>query len=80
MIAISAVIGMGFYMRTGSIYHLGGSAAVIYSFAFLGLVTSLVTYNLAKMLSAWPIAGALIIFVEKFVDEEVGMTVGITYW
>ncbi|KAI0136670.1 amino acid permease-domain-containing protein [Xylariales sp. AK1849] len=80
MIAISACIGMGVYVRTGVIYHMGGSGAVIYSFAFLGCVAFLIMLNLATMLSVWPIAGALIVFVEKFVDEEIGMTVGVLYW
>jgi amino acid transporter len=80
MIAIGAVIGLGFYVRTGAVYNLGGSAAVIYSFGVLGLVTSLVMHNLAKMLRAWPVPGALIVFVQKFVDEEIGLTIGILYW
>ncbi|KAH8671490.1 amino acid permease-domain-containing protein [Xylariales sp. PMI_506] len=80
MISISAAIGMGLYIRTGEMFALGGSGAVIYAFAFLGFVTSLVMHNVATMLSAWPIAGALIVFVQKFIDHEIGVAVGVLYW
>lgn len=32
------------------------------------------------MLCIWPIPGALHLFVEKFVDAEVGQAVGAAYW
>lgn len=80
MIAISTVIGVGYYIRTGIILRIGGPAAVVYSYVFLGVLTLMVTRNLAVMLRIWPVAGALTVFVENFVDKEVGTAVAIMYW
>jgi amino acid permease len=80
MIAIGAVLGMGFYYRTGDILQLGGTAAVVYSFGFLSVLGLMVMQDLARLLQIWPVAGALIIYVKKFVDEEIGTAVGILYW
>jgi amino acid transporter len=35
---------------------------------------------IGEMLLIWPIPGALIVFVKTFIDEELGIAVGITYW
>lgn len=80
MIAISTVIGIGYYIKTGIILRVGGPAAVVYSYVFLGVLTLMVTRNLAVMLRIWPVAGALTVFVESFVDKEVGNAVAIMYW
>lgn len=71
---------MGFYLGTGRIFRFGGEAAVIYAYCFLGGLTLIVMRGLQVMLQIWPIGGALIIFVEKFVDEEVAKSVAVLYW
>jgi amino acid transporter len=80
MIAISAVIGAGYYIETGVILRLGGPAAVVYSFAIVGALAFMVLHGLAHMLRVWPVAGALISFVRAFVDEEIAIVVGLFYW
>lgn len=80
MISIGAVIGMGYYVRTGTIHRIGGSSAVIYAYSFLGLLSFMVMHTLATMLRVWPVRNALMSYVEAFVDKEVGMMVGILYW
>ncbi|KAL6407547.1 putative amino acid transporter [Ilyonectria robusta] len=80
MIGICTVIGMGLYVRTGIILNTGGPGAVIYSFAFLGFLTYMVMHCLTTMLRVWPIAGAIVIFIEKFVDKEVAQVVALLYW
>ncbi|KAH6974968.1 amino acid permease-domain-containing protein [Ilyonectria sp. MPI-CAGE-AT-0026] len=80
MIGICTVIGMGLYVRTGIILNTGGPGAVIYSFAFLGFLTWMVMHCLTTMLRVWPIAGAIVIFIEKFVDKEVAQVVALLYW
>ncbi|ETS78431.1 hypothetical protein PFICI_10493 [Pestalotiopsis fici W106-1] len=79
-IAISATIGMGFYVRVGIIEGLGGQAAVVYAYGFLGALCLLIMTCLTILLRIWPIAGALIVFVERFVDKEIGQSVGVLYW
>lgn len=80
MIAISTVIGIGYYIKTGVILRIGGPAAVVYSYVFLGILTLMVTRNLAVMLRIWPVAGALTVFVESFVDRDVAKAVALMYW
>ncbi|KAI9737190.1 MAG: hypothetical protein M1834_000783 [Cirrosporium novae-zelandiae] len=79
IITISSCIGMGFYVKTGTIFRIGGAGAVIYGFAFVGLLSLGVMHNLARMLGIWPVPGALIMYVKTFVDEDLGNIVGIFY-
>jgi amino acid transporter len=32
------------------------------------------------MIELWPIANAMVEFVKRFVDEDLGTVVGIAYW
>ncbi|ESU15682.1 hypothetical protein FGSG_09152 [Fusarium graminearum PH-1] len=80
MIAINGTLGTGLYVRSGQILELGGPVAVIMSFIFLGILTWAVMQCIAEMLCLWPIPGAIPVFVRKFVDKELGDTVGVAYW
>ena len=71
---------MGFYVRTGIVEAIGGSGTVLCAYVFLGLLAIAIMQDLARMLRIWPIRGALMAFVEAFVDEEVGIVVGWLYW
>lgn len=71
---------MGYYVRTGELLHIGGQAAVVYTYAFLGILSLMVMRGLTTMLRIWPIGGALIVFVEEFVDKDVANSVAILYW
>jgi amino acid permease len=35
---------------------------------------------IGEMLTLWPISGALVEYVGAFVDEDLGIAVGIAYW
>jgi yeast amino acid transporter len=80
MITVSGVLGIGLYVKTGIVLSVGGPAAVLISSALLGLLSWLVMQCLGEMLCIWPISGALTEFVGTFVDTELGITVGVTYW
>ncbi|BAE55336.1 unnamed protein product [Aspergillus oryzae RIB40] len=80
MITISGVLGVGLYLRSGSILRIGGPAAVLISFSAMGLLAWLVMQCIGEFLAIWPVAGALVEFVGTFVDEDLGTTVGIAYW
>lgn len=71
---------MDFYIATGAMLSLGGPAAPIFAYGFLGLLAYLVLDGLSNMLALWPVAGAVHVFVETFVDEHTGKAVGILYW
>ncbi|KAI1102621.1 amino acid/polyamine transporter I [Jackrogersella minutella] len=80
MITINAVLGTGLYWRGGQVLELGGSLAVVLSFLILGILAWAVMQCIAELLCIWPVPGALAVFVRKFVDDELGIVVGIAYW
>lgn len=80
MITISGVLGVGLYVRGGTILRLGGPIAVLLSFALLGALAWGVMQCIAEMLCIWPISGALNVYVAEFVDPELGTVVGVAYW
>ncbi|KAE8387447.1 amino acid permease-domain-containing protein [Aspergillus alliaceus] len=80
MITISGVLGVGLYLRSGSILRIGGPAAVLISFTAMGLLAWMVMQCIGEFLALWPVSGALVEFVGAFVDEDLGTTVGIAYW
>ncbi|TQB73793.1 hypothetical protein MPDQ_005440 [Monascus purpureus] len=77
---LGGVLGVGLYVKSGTILQIGGPGAVLISFTVMGLLSWTVMQCLGEMLALWPISGALIEFVGTFVDRELGVTVGIAYW
>lgn len=57
-ITLSAVIGMGFFVREGTVEAIGGPGAVIIAAVLNGLVAVAVNQDLARMLQLWPIRSA----------------------
>lgn len=80
MITINATLGTGLYWRGGQILELGGPLAVLLSFLLVGILAWGVMQCITEMLCIWPVPGALSIYVGEFVDEELGIAVGIAYW
>ncbi|KAK3693398.1 amino acid transporter [Podospora appendiculata] len=80
MITINATLGTGLYWRGGQILQLGGPLAVLLSFLLVGALAWAVMQCITEMLCIWPIPGAMSIYVGEFVDVELGLAVGITYW
>jgi yeast amino acid transporter len=68
------------YVNAGQILRLAGPLAVLLSFAFLGILAWMVMQCISEMLCIWPISGALTVYVREFVDEELGIAVGVAYW
>ncbi|KAF9771864.1 hypothetical protein IL306_010482 [Fusarium sp. DS 682] len=80
MITINGTLGTGLYMQSGQIVELGGPVAVISSFLVLGLLAWAVMQCMTELLCLWPVPGALPLFVRRFVDQELGIAVGVAYW
>ncbi|KAL4945278.1 hypothetical protein BDV06DRAFT_185338 [Aspergillus oleicola] len=80
MITISGTLGAGLYVRSGTVLRIGGPGAVLIAFTIMGLLAWTVMQCIGELLSLWPISGALVEFVAKFVDEDLGTAVGIAYW
>lgn len=79
-ITISSVLGAGIYIRSGVILRLGGPAAVLVSYAVVGVLAICVMLTIGEMVCIWPMSNALIEFVSAFLDEELGIVVGLAYW
>lgn len=80
MITINGTLGTGLYWRGGQILELGGPLAVFLAFLLVGILAWAVMQCITEMLCIWPIPGALAVYVSEFVDIELGVAVGITYW
>uniref|UniRef100_A0A093V3R3 Arginine permease n=1 Tax=Talaromyces marneffei PM1 TaxID=1077442 RepID=A0A093V3R3_TALMA len=80
MLTINGTLGTGLYWRGGQILELGGPLAVLLSFLLVGLLAWAVMQCITEMLCIWPIPGALSVYVSEFVDMELGIVVGVTYW
>ncbi|KAI9369534.1 amino acid permease-domain-containing protein [Aspergillus egyptiacus] len=80
MITISGVLGVGLYIRSGTVLRVGGPGAVLIAFTVMGLLAWMVMQCIGEFLALWPISGALVEYVAKFVDEDLGTAVGIAYW
>ncbi|KND92785.1 Arginine permease [Tolypocladium ophioglossoides CBS 100239] len=80
MPAVNATLGMGLYWRGGEVLELGGPLSVLLSFLLPGLLAWAVMQCITEMLCIWPIPGALSVYVSEFVDDELGIAVGVAYW
>ncbi|KAL4951066.1 amino acid permease-domain-containing protein [Aspergillus filifer] len=80
MITVNATLGTGLYWRGGQILELAGPLAVPLCFFVVGLLSWAVMQCITELLCIWPIPGALSAYVTEFVDPELGIAVGITYW
>lgn len=80
MIAVNATLGTGLFWRGSQILEIGGPLAVPLSFLLVGMLAWSVMQCITEMLCIWPIPGAVWVFAREFVDEELGIAVGVAYW
>ena len=79
-IAISAIIGMGLFIRTGSIISLAGSLGSLISYTVAGLVVASVMLCMSEMVSIRSTPGAIFEYPQRYVDPALGFAVGVIYW
>ena len=46
----------------------------------IGVVIVAVMEGICEMINIWPIPNAMVEFVRSFVDEDLGVAVGLLYW
>lgn len=80
MITLNGTLGTGLYWGGGRILEIGGPVAACLSFLLLGVLAWMVMQCITEFLCMWPVPGALSVYVSSFVDEDLGIAVGITYW
>lgn len=80
MVTINGTLGVGLYWRGGDIVEMGGPLAVVLAFLIMGFIAWTVMQCITELLCIWPVPGAMAIYVSEFVDNELGIAVGIAYW
>lgn len=79
-IAFSGAVGIGLFVTCAEIITLSGPVGAILSFSLAGLVIVSVMRSLAEMVSVRPVKSPLMDYPATFVDEALGVAVGIVYW
>ncbi|KFA72692.1 hypothetical protein S40288_03369 [Stachybotrys chartarum IBT 40288] len=80
MITLNGTLGAGLYWRGGHALQVGGVLSLVLSFLLVGFLAWAVMQCIAEMLCLWPIPGAISVYVRTFVDDELGIAVGVAYW
>lgn len=73
-------MGIGFAKSSGEIIAIAGPGGTLIAFVVVGLVAVCVMEGICEMINLWPISNAMIEFVRAFVDPDLAVVVGFTYW
>jgi amino acid transporter len=81
MIGISGILGgLTLFSTSGLILSVVGPGGVLIAWAIDGAIAVAVMEGLSEMIELWPISNAMMEFVDKFVDKDLALVVGIAYW
>jgi yeast amino acid transporter len=80
MIALSGVLGVTIYATMGQFLRTAGPAGLFIAIGYVGATAIFVMEGLGELLVQWPVANAMVRYVEVFVDEELAIVVGFVYW
>ena len=81
MIGISGIFGgLTLFSTSGLVLSFGGPGGVLIAWAINGAIAVAVMEGLSEMIELWPISNAMMEFVDKFVDKDLALVVGIAYW
>lgn len=80
MIAIGSTIGLGWTKNGSEILAIAGPGGTLTAFGVVGLVAICVMEGVCEMVVMWPISNAMIEYVRAFVDKDLAVVVGFTYW
>ncbi|KAF4629738.1 hypothetical protein G7Y89_g8404 [Cudoniella acicularis] len=79
-ITIGGTIGIGFATTTGEVLAISGPGGVLLAFGVVGIICICVMEGICEMIVLLPISNAMIEFVRAFVDPDLAIVVGFTYW
>lgn len=71
---------MGLFDNSGEILRIAGPAGGLMAYILVGICVVCVMESLAEMIGHWPIANCMVEFVDKFVDKDLAIVVGVAYW
>jgi amino acid transporter len=93
---MSVVIGAGIFNNAGSAIKVAGPGGALLAFATMsrldnttsessthdsvGVIAICVSECIGEMVQLFPIQNAIVEYVRKFIDEDLGWAVGIAYW
>lgn len=80
MICIGGTIGIRFAKSSGEVIAIADPGGTLIAFVVVGIVAPCVIKGVCKMIVLWPISNAMIEFVRAFVDPDLAVVVGFTYW
>jgi len=78
MIAIGGAIGVGLFLGSSVTIALAGPGVII-TYLLGALITIVITYAIAEMAVAQPVAGSFGVYAETYLSPWVGFTVRATY-
>jgi yeast amino acid transporter len=77
---LNAACGVGFFQNSSYALNVAGPLGALFAFFAVGLVVLCVMQCIGEMIITFPTANAMVEFVNKFVDEDLAVIVGIGYW
>jgi amino acid transporter len=79
-IAFSAVLAIGLFLQSGKVIFLAGLSLAIIAYLLAGSMIWYTMVVLGEMTASFPIQGDLVDFPARFLNDEVGCTVGWISW
>ncbi|KAK1782099.1 amino acid permease-domain-containing protein [Copromyces sp. CBS 386.78] len=79
MIAIGGSVGTGLFVASGKCLFLGGPAALIIAYAFVGIMLWCTIQALGELAVAFPVAGSFSSYSTRFLDPAWGFAMGWNY-
>src|SRR5690625_665625 len=80
MIGIGGTIGTGLFLSSGYTMSNAGPGGTLVSYAFGGLIMYLMMLCLGELIVAIPDAGGIQTFTNRFLNRNMGFTVGWSRW
>ena len=80
LITFCGVIGVTIFSTEGEIMNIAGPAGLLVAWAYVALTSICVMEGLAELIVLWPVSNAMVEYVRVFVDRDLAIVVGISYW
>lgn len=80
LITFCGVIGVTIFSTEGEIMNIAGPAGLLVAWAYVAITSICVMEGLAEMIVLWPVSNAMVEYVRVFVDRDLAIVVGLSYW
>jgi len=79
-IVISTVVGSGIFINNGEALEISGPAGLIISVVVMSIITIAVGECVGEFTQQFAAPNAIVEYVKTFVDEDLGLVIGLAYW